>query len=260
MDASAIVQTPDHTEDFFVGLRDIAASLAADPKHLLCVMMSESGVRANAHNPHGHASGLIQFMPATLSLLGWKEGDEAFRALSSTEQLPYVLAYFSPHRGHLPSVAAIYTATFLPAFVHQAADPDFVLAAKNGPLGWAYGPNSVFDANHDMAITVAELEQAVTRNCRGPRWAELVARLDGMDVEVVGEPNATFRRDLRTTVGIQAALEKLGMDPGPIDGIPGRRTLLAVMLFQRTHGLKVDGIAGPNTRRALSYQLALLSS
>jgi hypothetical protein len=260
MEASAIVQTSDHTDDFFVGLKDIGAKLSAEPKHLLCVMMSESGARSNAHNPHGGASGLIQFMPATLQLLGWGHGAEAFRELSSTEQLPYVEAYFSPHRGHLPSVAAIYTATFLPALVEHAADPDFVLTAENGPLGWAYGPNSVFDVNHDMAITVAELEQAVNRNCRGPRWAELVTRLDGIDAEVVGEPNATFRRDLRTTIGIQVALAQLGMDPGPIDGIPGRRTLLAVMLFQRTHGLKVDGIVGPDTRRELSYQLTLLAS
>jgi hypothetical protein len=139
--------------------------------------MSESGVRANAHNPHGDASGLIQFMPATLAGHGWRSGHVAFRTLDATAQLPFVRAYFLPHTGKLVSAAACYVATFLPALLRHAHDADFVLTAKNGPLGWAYAPNAVFDRNKDYAITVGELEDAITRNCRGPRWAELTARL-----------------------------------------------------------------------------------
>jgi hypothetical protein len=38
---------------------------------------------------------------------------------------------------------------------------------------------------------------------------------------------------------------------GPVDGIVGPGTKLAVMRFQQRHGLRPDGIVGPATRRAL---------
>lgn len=51
---------------------------------------------------------------------------------------------------------------------------------------------------------------------------------------------------------IQRALKAQGFDPGPIDGIWGRRTIAAVKAFQQARGLEVDGIVGPATTRALS--------
>ncbi len=240
--------TSDIADDFFPGLEAVAEDVGAKPIHLLSVMMSESGVRANAHNPHGDASGLIQFMPATLTGLGWRAGDAAFRRLSATEQLPFVRAYFAPHKGKLVSAAACYVATFLPALLRHAHDPSFVLTAKSGPLGWAYAPNAVFDRNKDYAITVGELEDAIARNCRGARWAELTTRLARHGV--VPEPTDTTI-DVRTTVGLQTGLTRLGYDVGPIDGVPGPKTRAGVTAFQRDHGLVVDGIYGPRTRAAL---------
>lgn len=252
--------TPIYTKDlgptFFPMLAEVCASLNCRPAHLLGVMMSESGVYATARNPNGNASGLIQFMPATLQLLGWMDGHDKFRQLSAEAQLPWVRAYFKTYAGHLPNgdstlgtVAAIYTATFLPTFVRQASNPDFVLCAKDGRLGWAYGPNAVFDENHDLCITVRELEHAVARNCAGPRWAEIVVRLLGSDVVEVAALPASI--DLRTVRGIQEALKLSGFDPGPLDGIPGLLTHAAVVAFQHAYGLVPDGIVGPNTRAAL---------
>lgn len=54
-----------------------------------------------------------------------------------------------------------------------------------------------------------------------------------------------------STLTIQAALQEAGYNPGPIDGIRGRRTIRAVKAFQRAHGLQVDGIVGPLTAAAL---------
>ncbi|GGE25129.1 hypothetical protein GCM10011390_50720 [Aureimonas endophytica] len=57
-----------------------------------------------------------------------------------------------------------------------------------------------------------------------------------------------------TTKDIQVRLKALGDDPGPIDGIRGRRTIRAIQRFQRFQrqkGLAVDGIVGPVTRRRL---------
>lgn len=51
--------------------------------------------------------------------------------------------------------------------------------------------------------------------------------------------------------GVQARLQNLGYDPGPIDGLNGPRTKGAVSEFQEEVGLTVDGIVGPKTRRVL---------
>lgn len=54
-----------------------------------------------------------------------------------------------------------------------------------------------------------------------------------------------------TTETIQKRLSALGYDPGPIDGVRGRRTAKAIEQFQADKGLAIDGIVGPATRQAL---------
>lgn len=46
---------------------------------------------------------------------------------------------------------------------------------------------------------------------------------------------------------LQKRLKMLGYVVGPIDGIFGAQTQARVRLFQKEHGLAVDGIAGPKT-------------
>ena len=50
---------------------------------------------------------------------------------------------------------------------------------------------------------------------------------------------------------IQKALKKAGFNPGPIDGIRGRRTIAAIKAFQAANKLDVDGIVGPKTAAKL---------
>jgi peptidoglycan hydrolase-like protein with peptidoglycan-binding domain len=50
---------------------------------------------------------------------------------------------------------------------------------------------------------------------------------------------------------LQKRLHKLGIDPGPIDGVFGPKTEAAVRGFQTMQMLEVDGIAGPKTLEAL---------
>lgn len=54
-------------------------------------------------------------------------------------------------------------------------------------------------------------------------------------------------------LAIQMRLKRLGHDPGPLDGIYGRRTRAAVAAFQRACGLDVrwPGTVGPKTLAAL---------
>lgn len=51
---------------------------------------------------------------------------------------------------------------------------------------------------------------------------------------------------------IQSLLERMGYNPGPIDGIFGLRTKEALQQLQRDNGLTADGIIGRNTHKALS--------
>lgn len=50
---------------------------------------------------------------------------------------------------------------------------------------------------------------------------------------------------------IQQRLNELGYNAGKADGIFGTNTKNAVLAFQRDYGLSADGIAGPNTLKAL---------
>ena len=51
--------------------------------------------------------------------------------------------------------------------------------------------------------------------------------------------------------GLQVALRAQGLYLGPIDAIVGPRTVAAVRVFQRVHGLKVTGLPDSATRREL---------
>ena len=54
---------------------------------------------------------------------------------------------------------------------------------------------------------------------------------------------------------VQVALQNAGYYNGPIDGKFGKLTRKAITDFQRDKGLKVDGIAGSQTKTALARYL-----
>lgn len=243
---------PDLDDRFFRELARVAAALGTRSEALARVMMAESGCSARACNPNGNASGLIQFMPDTLRGLGWTAGDAVFRAMNATQQLPFVLQYFRPYAGQLGGATAVYVATFLPADLPHAAEPDFVLCSRDVRRTWAYACNMGFDADGDGRIRVGELTQAIARQCTGPRWAAIAARLVDGTPAPAPQP-APY--DVRTTLGLQQALLAAGLDPGPVDGVPGERTRRALMAFQQRAGLVADGVPGPITRSALASAL-----
>ena len=51
---------------------------------------------------------------------------------------------------------------------------------------------------------------------------------------------------------VQTRLAQAGFSPGPIDGRYGPLTRGAVVQFQASRGLEVDGVVGPQTRTALT--------
>lgn len=250
----------DLSDAFFSRWAAACGKLHIDPFDLIRVAYSESGCRASAHNPHGNASGLIQFMPNTLLSVGWTQGHEAFRRLPAEEQVIFVERYFRPWREFCTSAGLCYVATFLPALTKAAAKsgPDFVLCGMRGPLTWAYQANTVLDRDGDGRITVGDLEAQLDRQCQGARYNAILWRLrqamglDPPEMPPESESPHTLRpQDILTVRGIQHRLKELGFDPGPIDGALGPKTKAAIVGFQSAHGLKPDGIVGPKTRAAL---------
>lgn len=59
---------------------------------------------------------------------------------------------------------------------------------------------------------------------------------------------------------IQTKLKRWGYYNGNVDGIYGNQTVSAVKYFQRKNGLKVDGIAGPATLKAMGIYNSSSSS
>lgn len=58
---------------------------------------------------------------------------------------------------------------------------------------------------------------------------------------------------------IQSRLKAWGYYTGEVDGIYGSRTVAAVKKFQKKHGLRVDGIAGPATLNAIGLPTGISS-
>ncbi|MCG8314639.1 MAG: peptidoglycan-binding protein [Pseudomonadales bacterium] len=57
---------------------------------------------------------------------------------------------------------------------------------------------------------------------------------------------------VESIAGLQARLNNLGYNAGPVDGILGRKTKSATRKFQTQHKLMVDGISGPQTQSKLT--------
>lgn len=181
--------TQDLSDAFFADLVSVGKSLSIDPLDMLGVMLFESDVRASAQNPSSKATGLIQFMPGTLSGLGWTSGPDSFRQVSAENQVPWVERYFAPYaRAGLSSVGRVYQAVFLPASLVYAKNAGDVVAAASGPYSAAYESNKVFDPAGKGSITVQDLTDAVGRAkaAHAARWAEIVARVGKAAAPVVG--------------------------------------------------------------------------
>jgi len=139
-----------HGPEFVQKVHDIAGRLGVKPEWLLAVMKNESGMSTTARNPHGGATGLIQFMPSTAKGLGTTT--EALSKMSAVQQLDYVEKYYTAYKGKFQSGADLYLATFWPAALGKA---------DAYPIGGAVvaQQNPAFDLNKDGQITAGEFRQ-----------------------------------------------------------------------------------------------------
>ncbi len=136
-----------HGQPFLDKLDQVAGRLGVSPDSMLKIMNSESGLRTDAVNPNGGATGLIQFMPSTARGLG--TSTDALKRMSAVEQLDYVEKYYKPYAGQLHNATDLYTVTFYPAALGKPGD--YVIGGKNA--GMIARANPAFDIDGDGAIT-----------------------------------------------------------------------------------------------------------
>ena len=65
------------------------------------------------------------------------------------------------------------------------------------------------------------------------------------------EPQQSSATDPQTVLFVQQSLAAKGFDPGPADGVFGRKTAAAISAFQRSHGLAETGVVDEAVLAAL---------
>jgi len=144
-------------DKFISKVQSISDLLGINPDWLMTVMKMESGLNSMAVNNNGGATGLIQFMPATMKGLGTSAS--ALLSMSNVDQLEYVYKYFRPYTGRLTSVTDLYMVTFFP--IGLGKPDNWVLSSSDLSAELIAKSNSVFDLNKDLQITVGEFKQSI---------------------------------------------------------------------------------------------------
>jgi peptidoglycan hydrolase-like protein with peptidoglycan-binding domain/TPR repeat protein len=156
---------------------------------------------------------------------------------------------------HLGVECSVRTVSSLTPLIWAVAASMVMLTVTPVALGKVGTPNTGSSAA-EATPGGPTLYAALAHKSRSPIRSSAGARSAG------GERTATealaFGSGYRTPHGSQAVkalqrrLATLGYQPGPLDGRYGPRTEAAVVRFQATHRLTVDGVAGVRTRAALA--------
>ncbi len=211
----------DIEDSFFPALIEVSQQVGCNPVDLLAVMKAESNVCPGAVNPHGGATGLIQFMPETLKKLGWSEPMQVFAELSATDQLPWVQQFLKAGKGQFTSPGRIYQFIFLPATMGTATQPGDAVATKDSPnaaIAAAYASNEALDINKDGKITIQELTTRMQGQEAGARWTALVTRLKAAQAGSAQTPPAAGSGAQAPTPTKPAPSTSSGSAQPPADG------------------------------------------
>ncbi len=135
------------SNDFIKAVEKMSETLKTKPEFVLAAMSFETGgtFDPSIQNPIG-ATGLIQFLKGTAKGLGTTTDD--LKQMSPVEQLKFVEKYFTPFKGKLESLEAVYTAILS----GSPKKPDDVLF-KVGTAAYRMNP---LDWNKDGKITASE--------------------------------------------------------------------------------------------------------
>ncbi len=112
--------------------------------------------------------------------------------------------------------------------------------------------DGVFDGRTEAALLAFQRQsgfKSPTGRVGTGTWKQLAktaiyARGDATPQQKLWERSAAVKRT-------EQVLEKLGLNPGKVDGLFDGKTAAAVKRFEKQHGLKVDGTVGANQLKAM---------
>ena len=132
-------------------------------------------------------------------------------------------------------------------------------------VAYRYGDGLWVKAHRDFSSTTCPgdvLYRFVQEGCQlsvgdpsAIDWNAIAAFVNGLRASVASRPLSRRRRSRGVAVrAAQSRLRDRGFDPGPVDGVYGKKTRDAVKEFQRSLGvLKADGVIGVRTWDALFF-------
>lgn len=192
--------------NFYSKLVQLAAETGMKPEDILAVMVSESGVNPAAHNPHGGATGLMQFMPQTLPSVGFHGSPSDFGMLSGEDQLPYIKRLIEGNMrlngGPFTNAAQYYVAVFWPVGLKlpgvRHGNPNTPIVEENPesiggyskkyydmgikiPVGQeraAYKANPLFHGNIPGTITYGDMMKQIDKNRRNPLYSKALMAMN----------------------------------------------------------------------------------
>ncbi|ERT09248.1 putative peptidoglycan binding domain protein [Lyngbya aestuarii BL J] len=120
--------------------------------------------------------------------------------------------------------------------------------------------DSVFGSRTEQAVRAFQQARGLEVNGIVDRGTWKLLETDPQPVATAPQPVAVAQEVLtKGTKGslvrtLQTRLEIKGFDPGPVDGVFGSRTQAAVIAYQETKGLEVNGVVDDQTWTTLSQE------
>ena len=147
------------------------------------------------------------------------------------------------------------------AGVDFEGNPELIVSAdhalKPAIFEWAEGSLNAAADRNDLITITRVINGGLNGLDERQAWLALTAMLAG---DGTGAPAWEAGTPDETTSWLQTALNRLGATPPlAVDGSYGPVTEAAVRQFQTSAGLVVDGVAGAQTRSAITARLAALA-
>lgn len=163
-----------------------------------------------------------------------------------------------------PSRNRLFTKPFYPSAARRQYEEKTIAQGSRGREVWilqrrlrarGFDPGSIdstFGARTKKALQAFQKSRGLTANgvVDESTWRALAQKPNSVSQQPQHETLAKGSKGSKVKT-LQRRLEVRGLEPGPVDGVFGRRTMAAVKKFQEEQGLIATGIVDEPTWRAL---------
>jgi membrane-bound lytic murein transglycosylase B len=174
---------------------------------------------------------------------GWQPGRPCYREVTLPRDFPYGQA-----DAETPQPLNYWSSIGVRPLRGSDIAGDNTAAAIYLPAGWR-GPALLVFANFKAVLTYNNAASYALAVCN------LADRLRGSGEIVAAWPSGERPLSPNERLGMQNDLKALGYDPGPLDGVMGRKGRAALRQYQKDHRLPADGYPTPEMLGVLNADL-----